>query len=78
MTWVPHLIRDRLDDSGQKVVLPLTMLHPWREVPHFAIITVVRKPHFGTDQQDLFVVNDHPAVVNHVLVYDWPNRFLLV
>lgn len=51
------------------------MLHPWREVSHLAVITIIRKPHLGTNEQDLLVVNDHPAVVDHVLVYDWPAGF---
>ena len=54
------------------------MLHPRCKVSHLTVITIIRKPQLGTDQQDLLVVNDHPAVVDHVLVYDWPNGFASV
>ena len=75
---VSNLFRDRLDDSGQEMVLPLTMFHPWCEISHLTIITVVSKRQFWTDQKDLLVVNDDSTVVNHVLVHDWPDGFVSV
>ena len=63
---------DGLHDAGQVMVLPLAVLHPRREIAQLAIIPVVREPHLRPDEQDLAVVDDHAAVVDHVLVYHRP------
>ena len=67
-----YLAGDSLDDAGQVVVLPLVPLHPRREVAQLAIVAVVREPHLWADEKDLAVVDDHAAVVYHVLVYHRP------
>lgn len=66
------LSSDGLHDTGQVMVLPFAAFHPRREIAQFAIIPVVREPHLGTYEQYLTVVNDHAAVVYHVLVHYWP------
>ena len=60
------------------MIFPFTVFHPRCEVSHLSVIPIVREPHLGADQQDLFVVHDHPAVVDHILVRDWPVSFASV
>lgn len=48
------------------------MFLPRREVSQLAIIPVVRHPHLRPDEEDLFVVDDNPAVIDYVLVYYRP------
>lgn len=60
------------DHPGKEMILPLSMLRPRCEVPHLTIITVIGKPHLRADKQNLSVVYDDPAVIDYVLVYDWP------
>lgn len=47
---VIYLLRDRLDDSRKKVVLPLLVLRPRGKEPHLAIVTIVGQPHFWADK----------------------------
>lgn len=61
-----------MNDSGEIMVFHLPMLHPWREPAKLPIVSVVRHPHFRSNEQDLPVVNDDTAVVDHVLVGDRP------
>lgn len=69
-----HLCSYSLDNSWEIMVLPLTMLHPGSEITHFAIVTRVCEPHFGPDQEDLSVVDDHPAIVDDIFVDDRPDK----
>ena len=69
-----YLASDGLHDAGQVVVLPLARLHPRCEVPQLAIVAVIREPHLWANEQDLAVVDDHAAVVYHVLVHHRPVR----
>ena len=48
------------------------MLHPWREVSKFSIVSVVSKPHLGSDEGNLSIIDNHATVVDDILVYDWP------
>ena len=52
--------------------LPFAMFHPWREIPQLAIIPIVRKPHLGAYEQYHAIMDDHAAVIYHVLVDYWP------
>lgn len=54
------------------MVLPLPVLRPRRKVTQFTIISIVSEPHFRADQQDLLVMEDHPTIVDDVLVHDGP------
>jgi len=54
------------------MVLPLSMSGPWNEVTKLPIVSVICEPHLWADEQDLPVMDDHTAVVNDILVYDWP------
>jgi hypothetical protein len=48
------------------------MLHPGSKVPHFAVVSVVGEPHLRANEQDLSVVYNDTAIVNHVLVHHGP------
>lgn len=50
------------------------MLHPRSEPSEFAVVAVVRHPHLWANEQNLAVVDDDPAVVDHILVCDGPTR----
>jgi hypothetical protein len=71
---VCYLLGNRLNYTRQVVVFPLAVLHPRCEVAQFAVISVIREPHLGADEDNSFVMYDHPAVVNYVLVYNGPNK----
>ena len=49
------------------------MFLPWGEVAHLAVVPVVGEPHFGSDEEDLVIVNDDAAVVYDVLVDNGPS-----
>lgn len=67
-----HLIGHRLNNPRQEMVLPLPMFLPRREVPQLAIVSVIGEPHLRADEEDLFVMNDNTAVIDHVLVHYGP------
>jgi hypothetical protein len=71
---VCYLLGNRLNNAWQVMVFPLAMLHPGSEVTQFTIISVIGEPHLRADEEDFFVMNDDPAVVNYVLVYHRPNK----
>ena len=50
------------------MVFDLAVLSPWGEVTHFAIVSIIGKPHLWPDHQYFLVMDDHPAVVVHILV----------
>ena len=56
------------------MVLRGPVLHPRREPPELAVVAVVRHPHLWANEQNLTVVDDDPAVVDHILVCDGPVR----
>ena len=41
---------------------------PGSKVTEFAVIAIIGQPHLRTNEEDLFVVYDDPAVVIHVFV----------
>ena len=55
------------------MVFHLPMFLPWGEVAHLAVVPVVGEPHFGSDEEDLVIVNDDAAVVYDVLVDNGPS-----
>lgn len=54
------------------MILPLPVLHPGTKVPHFSVVSIICEPHLRANEQNLFVVHDHTAIVNHILVYYGP------
>ena len=60
------------------MVLRGPVLHPRREPPELAVVAVVRHPHLWANEQNLTVVDDDPAVVDHILVSDGPARTMSV
>lgn len=48
---------------------------PRSEPPQFAVITIIRHPHLGSDEQDLAIKDDQSTVVKDVLVDHWPVHF---
>jgi len=42
------------------------------------IVPVVGHPHFGPDEDDLAIVDDHTAIVRYVLVKYWPDISLVL
>lgn len=44
------------------------MFLPGSEVAHLAVVSVVGKPHLGSDEENLVVVHDDAAVVEDVLM----------
>lgn len=42
------------------------------------IVPVVGHPHFGPDEDNLAIVNDHSAIVRYVLVKYWPDISLVL
>lgn len=61
-----------MNDPREIVVLDLSMLHPWGEVPHLPVVPVVREPHLRTDVDDFPAVDDDSAVVDHILMNNGP------
>ncbi len=55
------------------MVLPLPMFHPWRKISEFTIVSIVSQPHFRPNQKNLSIVDDHPTVIDNVLVHDGPS-----
>lgn len=74
--WVKraYLAGDRLNHPREVVVLILAMLHPWREIPQFAIVSVVGHPHLRTNKEDLLVVDYHTAIIDYVFVDNGPDQ----
>ena len=70
-----YLASNGLHDAGQVVVLPLARLHPRCEVTQLAIVAIIRKPHLWANEEDLAIVDDHAAVVYHILVHHRPVRY---
>lgn len=68
------LICDRLHNAWKIVVFPFMMLSPCCEMAEFAVVAIIRKPHLGTDEYDLAIVNNHTAVICDILVHDWPRN----
>jgi len=66
------LLSDGLDYPWEEVVLPLVVLHPRCEVSHLTVVSIISKPHLGTNEENLLVVDNDATVVYHVLVYDRP------
>mmetsp|Transcript_31203 Transcript_31203/g.82716 ORF Transcript_31203/g.82716 Transcript_31203/m.82716 type:complete len:238 (-) Transcript_31203:277-990(-) len=70
-----HLARDLLDPGGQEVLLDLAEARlrgvyvPRREVPHLAVVPVVRQVELGPDADHLVVEHDDAAVVRDVPVH---------
>ena len=54
------------------MIFYLTMLLPCSEITHLAVVSVVGEPHLGADEKDLPIMYDYPAVVDDILVDDWP------
>lgn len=48
------------------------MFHPWRKISEFTIVPVISHPHFRPDQENLSIVDDHPTIIDNVLVHDGP------
>ena len=48
--------------SGLSVIIKMTHIVP-----------VVGHPHFGPDEDNLAIVDNHSAIVRYVLVCDWPD-----
>jgi len=67
-----YLASNRLNDSGEIMVLPLTRLLPRSEVPQLAIIPIIGKPHLWAYKQNLLVMNNDTTIVDHVLVNNGP------
>jgi hypothetical protein len=67
-----NLTRHIGDDFGEVELLGLLVLHPGRKPTELAVVAVVRKPHFGADEEDLLVEDDDAAIVDDVLVDDGP------
>jgi hypothetical protein len=72
-----NLLRDGLNNPWEEMIFPLSMLHPGSKVPHLAVVAIVGEPHLGTNEQDLPIVYNDTAVVNHVLVHHGPVIFLI-
>jgi hypothetical protein len=49
-------------------------LGPRREPAVLSVVAVIRKRHFGTNQENLSIVEDNSAVVWHCLVHDGSER----
>ena len=56
------------------MILYLPMLRPRGKISELAIISVVRKPHFGADHDDFSAIDDNSTIVVHVLVDDGPDN----
>jgi hypothetical protein len=69
-----HLLRHGLNDPREVMILPLPGLGPGSEISKLAIVAVVGKPHFRANENDFLVVYDHAAIVNDILVSDWPEH----
>ena len=54
------------------MILPFVMLGPRSEVAKFAVVAIIREPHFGTDEDDLAIVDDDTTIIGDVLVHHWP------
>lgn len=59
------------------MVLGLAMLRPRGEVSHLTVVPVVGQPHLGSNQNDLAMIYDDTAVINHVLVGNRPVGHIL-
>lgn len=67
-----YLISDGLDYPREEVVFPLVVLHPRREVSHLTVVSIISKPHLGTNEENLLVVDNDATVVYHILMCDRP------
>ena len=52
--------------------LPFAVFHPRREIPQLTIIPIVCEPHLRAYEQYRAIMDDHAAVIYHVLVDYWP------
>lgn len=68
----PDLAGHRMNNSWQVMIFDLTVLHPRCEVSKLSVVSVVGQPHLWADMKDFVIVDDHSAIVDHVLVDDGP------
>ena len=68
----PYLTSNCEQNSGEVVILNLSVLHPWREPAEFAIVSIVGHPHLRANEKDFGVVDYNSAIVDDVLVHNWP------
>ena len=69
--WYLVLPSDIANDAFQVVVFDLSYSLPGGEKPHFSVVSIIRKPHLGSDEEDLLVVEHHTAIVPYISVSHW-------
>lgn len=57
------------------MVFHLAKLRPGCEITQLTIISIISHPHLRADEQNFFVMNDDPAVINNILVHNWPSEY---
>lgn len=54
------------------MVFPLAIFGPRCEVSHFAVVSVVCQPHLRSYEEDFAIMQNHTAIVDHVLMHNGP------
>ena len=55
------------------MIFDLFVFLPASEPTHFAVIAIISKPHLRTNQEYSVIVDDDTAVVQDILMYNWPS-----
>lgn len=67
-----YLPSNRVDQTRQVMVFNLSVFGPGREPTEFAVVPVICHPHLRSDEEDLAIMYNYAAVVDDVLVSNWP------
>lgn len=70
--WDSDLSGNLLDHPGQKMLLGRTMFSPRGEPSQLSVVAIICHKHLWSDQENLSILDDDPAVVLDILVHNGP------